>query len=215
MCVCVCVCVCVYYMYIHIHTYIRTCIHTYIHTWHRHQIYIRHMYAGSGRVECSACSVCLEDMLDGDALRRLECCHTGCTRRAWTRGSPPTAPAPSARPTRAEEGRETLGGRWWRRSRCWAGAARAAENAARASGGTLCIPHLVFRMENCERKSEKGRFLIRTNVCKLISGFPPPPQRSSLISTINHNPLLPSKAVPSAPRPLTVERSPILFVPSS
>jgi len=31
--------------------------------------------AGSGRVECSACCVCLEDFLDGDALRRLDCCH--------------------------------------------------------------------------------------------------------------------------------------------
>ena len=28
-----------------------------------------------GGVECSACCVCLEDFLDGDAVRKLECCH--------------------------------------------------------------------------------------------------------------------------------------------
>lgn len=29
----------------------------------------------SGGVECSACCVCLEDFLDGEAVRKLECCH--------------------------------------------------------------------------------------------------------------------------------------------
>ena len=28
-----------------------------------------------GGVECSACCVCLEDFLDGEAVRKLECCH--------------------------------------------------------------------------------------------------------------------------------------------